>query len=61
MWRSFLFPTRTVGTLKIRLKICLIKKKVFEVAIRMKMFNKLTESFQPCLAACHEEPAQLQN
>lgn len=61
MWRSFLFPTRTVGTLKIRLQIHFIKKTVFEVAIGMKKFNKLTESFQPCLAASHEEPAQLQN
>lgn len=54
-----MFPTRTVGTLKN--KIYWLKKETILEAIYFKGLTKLTESSQPCLAACHVEPAQLQN
>jgi len=59
MWRSFLFPTRTVGTLKG--KYCDEKhhlKKLISGTLKSQI---LTESCRPCLAACRVEPAQLQN
>lgn len=65
MWRSFLFPTRTVGTLKKNnLKISITTKTggFFFLMIKTeRKKRKLTESFQPGLAACREETSQPQN
>lgn len=61
MWRSFLFPTRTVGTLK---KNMVQNEQILGVDFNFKEFKgwiELTESCQPCLAACHVELEQLQN
>lgn len=38
-----------------------ITRKTNLEALNFQEDIKLTESFQPCLAACHVEPAQLQN
>lgn len=62
-----MFPTRIVGTLKKLTQKWLYKNKIIckkntkKEALYLTDPTKLTESFQPCLAACHVESAQLQN